>query len=134
MLLPGRRVQPVGGLPYDLDQFVVGNEAPCSRGREVHPQVLAEVLPVDGQSGLKLDFECGFPIEVVGEEVRSLPVVAQLDAVEPVVREQGSGFLEIVDFLLFPVQFVWVNALLAQFTTTQSGSVSQVECSKTTPP
>ena len=81
-----------------------------------------------------MDFECGFPIEVVGEEVRSLPVVAQLDAVEPVVREQGSGFLEIVDFLLFPVQFVWVNALLAQFTTTQSGSVSQVECSKTTPP
>jgi hypothetical protein len=48
---------------------------------------------------------------VVGEKVSILPVIGQLNAIEPVAGKQGSELLEIELFFLACIEVVIANVL-----------------------
>lgn len=68
--------------------------------------VLACVFFVDGQAAFELDFQKGFTVDVAGQKVCSVPIVAQAQAVEAIVGKARSDFLEVVVLFLAAVELV----------------------------
>ena len=71
---PGCRVQPVGGLAHQVNEFIMGDQIPGPTGRKIHPEVLAGIFPVNRQAGFELDPQGGLPVEVIGQEVGPVPI------------------------------------------------------------
>ncbi len=46
------------------------------------------------------------PILVIGQGLRTLPIIIQLDAVESKIGKNRRNLLEIIDFLLFCSEFI----------------------------
>ena len=67
-------------------------------------QIFPLVLLRERRSALLLDFDEGPAVEVLRDEIRALPVVAQLHRHEPIVRKDGRHFLKVVVFLLSGIQ------------------------------
>ena len=92
-LNPRRRLKPRSRLRRDSDQLVVWQEVPEAVGWECKIQILASVFLADHRTGLQLHLQRRGAVLVVRQEIRPLPIVVQLDAVESVVCEPRRQFL-----------------------------------------
>ncbi len=82
--------------------------------RKRNPDVLPRYF---FSSIVSLDFNCTFnvvlPSVVKSKEVRSLPIIRQLDAVKPIAREPAREPLKIEQLFLFGIKSVVVRFLKA---------------------
>ena len=65
---------------------------------------LASVLSVDHQAPLELHLQKRLAVDVTGNEVRTLPVIRQPQAIKSEVRHARGNLVEVVVFLLARIQ------------------------------
>jgi len=75
-------------------------EKPVVIASEGDMNVFTDILFVEAQSPLQLDFEKSLAIDRAGDEVGTLPVVGKAKAVKSVAGHSRGNFVEVEIFLL----------------------------------
>ena len=83
-----------------FEQFVVRVEIPAAFVGKADEEALAEVLLVQCQAPFQLHLEEGVAVDVLGDEIGTLPVIREAHRGEAVIGEECRHFLEIVVFPL----------------------------------
>jgi|SRR5712664_83716 len=71
---------------------------------EADPKLFLVIFFVNSESALKLDAQDGFSINVLSQEVGTVPVIAQSDRGESVVGQKARYFLKVIVFLLASIK------------------------------
>ena len=87
-----------------LDQGIMVVEVAGIAVEEGNVDTFAHILLIDAKPPLQLHFDEGLAIDVASDEIGTLPVIAQPQAVEAIVGQLRSDLLEIVVFLLTGIE------------------------------
>lgn len=75
---------------------------------ECHMDILALVFTINHKPPFKLHLQKSFAVDMAGNEISTLPVIRQTQAIETIVGQTGSNFVKVVVLFLSRIQcLIW---------------------------
>lgn len=72
----------------------------CVLIMKCYPDIFTDIFFVERKSTLNLDFQKSFLVDMDSHSICALPVIAQPNCIEPIIRQFRGNFLKIIIFSL----------------------------------